>query len=136
MQKHFHKYISVVLAIIVVFSTISVTLTMHFCGKIVSSVTVLQNVKECCNIGEKSEKITQVSKKSCCSTVKITKQSQTEFSTQKDVLTVLQKTIFTSFISVYLSLFSEQDKKDYLYLVYLPPLISKPIYKLDQVYLI
>ncbi|GGF74879.1 HYC_CC_PP family protein [Wenyingzhuangia marina] len=136
MKNSFHKYMAVVLALIVVFSTVSVTLTMHFCGEKISDVTVLQNVKTCCADTHKSDGITQVSKKTCCSDVKITKDSQTEIQTQNTALSIHQKVFFTSFVTAYLSLFGDETKQDVTFLDYSPPLVVKPIYKLDEVYLI
>ncbi|ANW95570.1 hypothetical protein AXE80_04445 [Wenyingzhuangia fucanilytica] len=136
MKNSFHKYMAVVLAFIVVFSTVSVTLTMHFCGEKISAVTVLQNVKQCCSDVQNSEGITQITKKTCCSDVKITKDSQTEIQTQNTTLSLHQKVFFTSFVTAYLSLFKNQNKQDFTFLDYSPPLVVKPIYKLDEVYLI
>lgn len=136
MKNSFHKYMAVVLAFIVVFSTVSVTLTMHFCREKISAVTVLQNVKQCCDMGEKSDATTHFSKKSCCSDIKITKDSQTEIQTQNTTLSLHQKVFFTSFVTAYLSLFDNQTNQDVTFLDYSPPLVVKPIYKLDEVYLI
>lgn len=136
MKNSFHKYMAIVLALIVVFSTISVTLTMHFCGEKMATVSVLQDVKQCCADTQKADGITQVSKKTCCSDVKITKDSQTEIQTQNTTLSLHQKVFFTSFVTAYLSLFESQNKQDFTFLDYSPPLVVKPIYKLDEVYLI
>ncbi|MDO3694957.1 hypothetical protein QVZ41_08895 [Wenyingzhuangia sp. chi5] len=136
MKNSFHKYLAVVLALIVVFSTVSVTLTMHFCGEKISDITVLQNVKTCCTDTHESDGITQVSKKSCCSDVKITKDSQTEIQTQNTALSIHQKVFFTSFVTAYVLLFDNQTKQDFNFLDYSPPLVVKSIYKLDEVYLI
>lgn len=136
MKNSFHKYMSVVLAFIVVFSTVSVTLTMHFCGETISAVTVLQNAEKCCDASKKVDETTHISKKTCCSDVKITKDSQTEIQTHNTTLSLHQKVFFTSFVTTYLSLFNTERKENPHFLDYSPPLVVKPIYKLDEVYLI
>ena len=67
MKQLFHKVISVVMAVVVLFSTMSFTINMHYCGDTLVDTAIFQKTKTCgMEIQKTSNKDCSISKKNCC----------------------------------------------------------------------
>ncbi|WP_274476163.1 HYC_CC_PP family protein [Mangrovimonas aestuarii] len=135
------KICAMFMAIVVLFSTMSFTFDMHYCGDDLVDVSLFKKAKSCGM--EKAIKSTSakkecsVSKKNCCSDKQQTVTGQDELQQfHIDKLSFKQQLFVATFVHTYLELFeSVQDKNDE-YREYSPPLFVRPIYKFDETYLI
>src|SRR5690606_36906267 len=69
MKKVLHKIMALVMAFVVLFSTMSFTLNMHYCGNALVATTVFKEAKTCGMDMDKQSTPSDcaVTKKDCCS---------------------------------------------------------------------
>ncbi|WP_233450964.1 HYC_CC_PP family protein [Hanstruepera ponticola] len=137
MKKFFHKIMSLVMAFVVLFSTMSFTMNMHYCGGALVETAIFQKAKGC---GMEMEKPAiegcSITKKNCCDDKQLAIEGQDELQLQFDKITFEQQVFITSFIHTYINLFEGFDKDITSYEKYEPPLVIRRIYKIDETYLI
>jgi len=125
------------MAIVVLTSTMSFTIDMHYCGNTLVDTAIFKKAKTC---GMKMAKTTSsecsVIKKSCCSDKQIIVDGQDELKISFDKLEIDQVVFVTSFAYSYFQLFDTSDENNHISLEYPPPHIVKQIFKLDETYLI
>jgi hypothetical protein len=67
MKQHLHKLISVLLSLVVLFSTFSFTVESHYCGERLVDIAVFSEVDGCgMEILSSSGGVQGIAKKSCC----------------------------------------------------------------------
>ena len=137
-KQVFHKIMSMGMAFVVLFSTMSFTIDMHYCGDTLVDVAIFEKAKTC---GMEMPKATSNSecstiKKDCCKEEQIVVEGQDELKISFNKLTLDQQVFVTSFVYSYINLFEGLEEKPILYDTYPPPLIVRSIYKLDETYLI
>ncbi|MBN4047252.1 hypothetical protein JYU05_01780 [bacterium AH-315-P13] len=138
-MKAFIKNIaSVFLAFLVLFSTMSFSISEHYCGDTLVDRSIFKVAKTC---GMKMQKTTSTSdcsitKKNCCENVVKQIEGQDELKISFDKLMLDQQIFIASFVYTYINLFEGLDKKAIPFNDYLPPLIVKDIQVLDEVYII
>lgn len=138
MKQIFHKIASMLLAFVVLFSTMSFTINMHYCGGNLVDTAIFHKAKTC---GMEMQMAISTSKCSmtksdCCSDKQLVVDGQDELHLSFNKLNLKQQLIITSFVYTYLNLFEELEESVTLFLEYPSPLIVRQIYKLDEVYLI
>lgn len=137
MKKLVLKIASFLMAIVVLFSTMSFTVDMHFCGDRLVETTIFQKAKGCGMETEKpSAEDCTIAKKNCCSDVQQIIDGQDEMQFTIDKLPIDQQIFIVSFVYTYKNLFEATEKKDTSFRDYSPPLVIRQIYKLDETYLI
>ncbi len=137
MKKLVLKIASFLMAVVVVFSTMSFTVDMHFCGDRLVETTIFQKAKGCGMEMEKpSAKGCTISKNNCCSDVQQIIDGQDEMQFTIDKLPIDQQIFIVSFVYTYKNLFEATEKKDTSFRDYSPPLVTRQIYQLDETYLI
>jgi len=137
MKQVFHKIMSISMAFIVLFSTLSFTIDMHYCGNTLVDTAVFKKAKNCgMEMQNPSTKDCSITKKNCCSDKQIFVDGQDELKINFDNLTLKQQQFVASFIYTYINLFENLDKEATLFQEYKPPLVVRQIYKLDETYLI
>lgn len=137
MKEVSHKITSLLLAIVVLFTTMSFTIDMHYCGDTLIDTAVFSKVHTCGMDMEKpSTTECSVTKSSCCSDDQITFEGQDELKLSLDSLTLDQQLFVTSFAYSYLSLFEDIRENTSAIKDTSPLLVVKTIYKLDETYLI
>jgi len=137
MNRIFYKIVSVLMAVIVFMSTISLTIDMHYCGSVLVDTSILNNAESCgMEQVSKSSKECSVMKKNCCSDEQIIIEGQDELKISFDNLSFDQQVFVSSFVYSYINLFEGLKENTSSITEYPPPLIVRPIYKLDEVYLI
>jgi len=126
---------SVVLALLVLLSTLSFTIDKHFCGEILVDSALFTKAKTC---GMEMDNTQETGlKKSCCKDeVDIIKGQDELKLTSFDNLKFQEQVFITSFVYSYIYPVIELKEKEITFDDYPPPLIVKTIYKLDEVYLI
>ena len=138
-MKAFIKNItSMFLAFLVLFTTMSFTVNMHYCGDTLVDTAIFQKVKTC---GMNMQKATTTSecaitKKNCCNSEQIVVDGQDELQLSIDTLTFDQQLFITSIVYTYINLFEGLDRKPIPFNDYSAPLIVKDIQVLDEVYII
>ncbi|WP_299120400.1 hypothetical protein [uncultured Tenacibaculum sp.] len=137
MKSTGHKMLSFLMAFVVVFSTMSFSIDMHYCGDTLVDSTMFGSATNCGMEMEKtSTKECSISKKNCCNDKQISVEGQDELKTSFDFLTKKQQLFALSFVYTYANLFIKESNNNNSYKDYTPPLVVKAIYKLDETYLI
>ena len=126
------------MAFVVLFSTMSFSVGMHYCGDTLVDTALFKKAKGC---GMEIQKETSTSdcpimEKNCCHDDEILVKGQKELKVSFDKLDFHQQVFITSLVYSYIYPFIELKEKEPTFDDYPPPLIVKNIYKLDEVYLI
>ena len=125
------------MAFVVLFSTMSFTINMHYCGDNLVETTIFHKAKGCGMEMEKpSTEGCSITKKNCCDDKQLVIEGQDELKLQFDKLTFEQQQFVASFVYTYIDLFEGLDKNVYSYEEYKPPLVVRQIFKIDETYLI
>ena len=130
------------MAFVVLLSTMSFTISEHYCGDILVDTAIFHKAKSCgmdaANLqAEKTLKEDcSVKKKNCCSEKRTVIEGQDELKLSFDNFSLDQQFIVTSFIYTYLNLFEGLEKNVIPFQDYSPPLIVKDIQLLDDSFLI
>ncbi|WP_338357002.1 HYC_CC_PP family protein [Yeosuana marina] len=138
MKEVLHKIMAFFMALVVVFSTMSFTINMHYCGDTLVETAIFHKAKGCGM--EMQLPITKsgcsVEKKGCCTDKHVTVKGKDELNTSYDNLTLDQQQFVASFVYAYINSFESFDENRISFSEYPPPLIVKSIFKLDETYLI
>ena len=138
MKDLFKKIASFIMAIVVLFSTMSFTINSHYCGDTLVDTAIFNEVKTCGMEMQKPDSNSgcSITKKDCCKDEIITLKGQDELQLSVDKIPLEQQVFITSFIVTYNTLFTDYLTNNILQSEYPPPRIVKTIYKLDETYLI
>ncbi len=126
------------MAFVVLFSTMSFTIDMHYCGDTLVDTAIFKKAKTC---GMEMQKTTSTSecsitKKDCCKEEQIVVEGQDELKISFDSFSLDQQFFVASFVYSYINLFEGLEENTTTFSEYPPPLIVRSIYKLDETYLI
>jgi len=154
MKQLSHKITAALMAFVVLFSTMSFTVSMHFCGDDLVGFSLYEKAATCeesehfshcememmeassCQMHDSMETSCEM-KKDCCTDTEIQIDSQKDLKNNTLDNLQLNNTVFVvAFVYTYNALFKELETKNNDFLVYHPPPLIKNIYKLDEVYLI
>jgi len=138
-MKAFIKNIaSVFLAFLVLFSTLSFTISEHYCGNTLVNSSIFSQAKNCgMEMPKKSPiKDCSIEKKDCCKDVVKLIKGQEDLKIDYLALSFDQQLLITSFVYTYINLFEGLDTQVVPFKYYSPPLVVKNIQKLDETYLI
>ena len=137
MKNFLHRSTSLLLAFLVVFSTLSFTIEKHFCGDNLIDVSIFANAKTCGMEMSPDSCGAKTVKKSCCKDeIKLVKgQNELKVNTFDD-LKFQQNFFLQAFIYSYISLYESLPKKIIPNKDYSPPNLVRDIQVLDEVYLI
>ncbi len=127
-----HKSFSMLLALLVLFSTVSFTVVKHYCGDTLVDVAIFSEAKACGGMeNDKSMK------KSCCDDeVDVVKgQDQLKLSSFED-LDFEQQQFIDAFTFSYINSFENLPKETIPHKEYSPPDLVYDIQVLDEVFLI
>ncbi len=139
MKEVLHKVSSILIALLVLFSSFSFTVHTHICGEEIADVSYVFEADSCgmeMNICENNTSSQQkIKKELCCKDISEVIEGNQNEQQALQSLEIQQAQFISAFIYSYISLFNEV-KTATLYNNYPSPLIVKNIYKLDEVYLI
>lgn len=137
MKKFSHRIIAFLMAFVVLFSTMSFTISMHFCGDTLVETALFHSAKGC---GMEMEKASldgcSVTKSNCCENKQLSLDGQDELRLKVETNPLAQQLFVSSFLYaitnfsefVHINVFSYQEYRE--------PLVNKELYKLDETYLI
>ena len=126
------------MSFVVLFSTMSFTINMHYCGDTLVESALFQKAKGCGMgmDGLPANLECSVIKKGCCSEEQFTMQGQDELQLSFDKFNFEQQVFVASFAYSYVNLFEGLDINIIPFKYYTPPLLVTNILVLDQVFLI
>lgn len=139
MKKVFHKITSILMAFVVLLSTMSFTINSHFCGDMLVDTSYFVKAESCGMDMQQEKKPDECSviKKNCCQDVASVVEGQDTLKiTSFDQLSFDQQVFIASFYYSYINLFEGIHDKVIPFKNYSPPLVIKDIHVLDEVYLI
>lgn len=137
MKKVFQKIMSSLLAIVVLFSTMSFTIDIHYCGDTLVETAVFHKAEGCgMEMQNPQTKECSIAKKSCCTDEQLVIDGQDDLQLSLKKISFEQQVFITSFVHTYISLFKDLEENVTLYTKYNPPLVIKDIFMLDETYLI
>jgi hypothetical protein len=137
MKKVSHKIVSLLMAFVLLFSTMSFTVNMHYCGETLMDSAIFKKAETCGM--EMENPLTDscsISKKNCCSDEIFVVDGQDELQLQVEKISFEQQVFIASFVYTYINLFEGLDKNVSSFEEYKPPLVVKQIFKIDETYLI
>ena len=128
---------SLAMAFVVLCSTMSFTVNMHYCGDTLVETAIFHKAKGC---GMEMEKPStdgcSITKKNCCDEEQLVVDGQDELQLQVDKISFEQQVFIASFVYTYINLFEGLDNNVSSFEEYEPPLVIKQIFKIDETYLI
>ncbi len=125
------------MAVVVLFSTMSFTVNMHYCGELLVDTAIFLQAKGCgMEMNVLAAEGCSISKPNCCEDKQVAVEGQDELQLQIDKLAFDQLFFITSFLNTYINHFEGLENKVTPYKRYKPPLVVKLIYKFDETYLI
>ena len=134
-KQALHKMFSVVLALLVLLSTVSFTIDKHFCGDILVDSAVFSKAKTCGMEMDNNQNSSL--KKTCCKDeVEIVKGQDELKLTPIDHLKFDYQFVVSTFVYSYLNLFESLPKQVVPHKDYSPPDLVTDIQILDQVFII
>lgn len=139
-----NQIVSLCMAFIVMFSTMSMTVNKHYCSNILIDTSVFKEAKTCGMHSETSYKPTHQNQheqdkeddKSCCSSEHEFIKGQDELQFQKIEFTFNQLVFVAVYVHSYLELFDLDNSEKSTFKNYKSPPVVKAIFKLDETYLI
>ncbi|OBX22123.1 MULTISPECIES: HYC_CC_PP family protein [Bizionia] len=137
MKNVFHNILSIAMAFVVLFSTLSFTVDMHYCGGTLVETAIFNTAKGCgMDMNKPSTEGCTITKKDCCKNEQTLVDGQDELQLHVDKISFEQQVFIASFVQTYLNLFEDLDTQVSSYSTYEPPLVIRQIFKLDETYLI
>lgn len=140
MRAIIHKIAATVMALVVVFSTLSVTVDMHFCGTTLVDTALFKQADTCgmelAKVNTDNTADCKVSDKGCCSKKQFVVDGQQELKNNVDSLTFDQQVFLTAFAVTYLNRFVNLHDSVIPFQHYTSPLVVRDLQLLDEVFLI
>jgi hypothetical protein len=131
-KRLLHKGFSAVMALLVLFSTVSFTIEKHFCGDVLVDVSMFVEAEKCA-----MEPLETLKKKTCCKDEIAIVEGQDELKVSAfEDLDFEQQQVITVFTYSYVHLFESSPKQTILHKDYSPPNLVSNIQVLDQVFII
>ncbi len=134
-KKVLQNSFSLILALLVLFSTFSFTVEKHYCGSYLVDSAVFSKA-DSCGMDMTSGTGNSINEDHCCSNEKISVDGQDELKLSFDNLQLHQQLFFTAFTFAYFDLFEPQPEQVIPFKDYSPPLLVSDIHIEDQVFLI
>jgi hypothetical protein len=138
MKQMVHKISAFLMALVVLFSTMSFTMHMHYCGDTLVDTSYFIEAESC---GMEMPETPNTSddcsavKKNCCTDKQLTIEGQDELKLSLE-LQMEQQLFVAVFLTSYIQLFEIPEETVTSHQDYLPPPLVKKLYQLDEEYLI
>jgi len=128
------------MALIVLFSTMSFSVDMHYCGDHLVDFSIFDSVDTCIMKAEMSKSSSECSvmemEMDCCTNVEVVLEGHDDLKISFDQLTFDQQVFVASFIYAYITKFEGLDENIVTFKEYSPPPLIRDIQILDQTFLI
>jgi hypothetical protein len=134
------KITSISMALIVLFSIMSFSVDMHYCGEHLVDFSLSEKVDTCLMKAERSKSSSNCAvmdmEMDCCSDVEIVIEGQNDLKISFDQLTFDQQLFFVSLAYGYINLFEGSHENVFPFEDYAPPPLIRDVQALDQTFLI
>lgn len=128
MKSYFSKITSLLLAFLVLFSTVSWAIDQHFCGDMLVDTALFSKAEGCgMELAPVSNEGVSISQETCCSDEATIVQGQDVLDIQTFKLKWEQQVFVEAFVYSYLDLFENLDKNVIPFKDYIPPLLVQDI---------
>ncbi|MGB5436356.1 MAG: hypothetical protein WBM98_10745 [Maribacter sp.] len=128
------------MALIVLFSTMSFSLDMHFCGDHLVDFSFFDHVDNCMMKSQMSKSPRECTMMDmdmdCCTDVEVVLQGQDDLKISFDQITFDQQVFIASYVYSYINLFEGFDQHVVPFKDYSPPPLIRDLQILDQTFLI
>lgn len=135
-----HKIAAIFMAMVVLFSTMSFSVGMHYCGDMLVDTALFAKANSCgMQMDQPNENVPKdcsTVKKDCCNDIEIAINGQHDLQPTQAQINFNQQLFVASFVIAYSNLFTSPTNTLVSYVAYSPPLVVKDIQKLDETYLI
>lgn len=137
MKKITNKIKAFAMAFVVLFSTTTYSINMHYCDDSLVETSIIHKSKDCKMEMEKSStEECSISNKNCCYDKQLLIEGLDEAQFTLNNISFEQKVLIDSFFYSYINYFEELEKKVSSYGEYKHPFLIKRIYKIVETYLI
>jgi hypothetical protein len=138
MKQLFRKISAILMSFVVLLSTMSFTVSEHYCGHTRVDVALFSKAESCGMELQKptSSKDCDIKKSDCCKDEIKQFEGQNELNTTFSTLNFEQQVFVASFTYSYLNLFDGLKENSIPFKYYTPPLLVSDILVLDQVFII
>lgn len=136
MKQVFHKLMSLSLAFVVLFSTMSFTVNMHYCGDTLVDTAIFSEAETCGMEMDIATTDCSTKKKTCCSKKQVIVEGQDELKISFDTLSLDQQYFITSYVYTFVYPIEILDESPLVFNNTSPPKVVRQLYKLDESYLI
>ncbi|MCM8571023.1 hypothetical protein NE848_16615 [Gramella jeungdoensis] len=130
MKNALRHIVSLMMAFLVMLSTMSFTVDKHFCGEHLVDKAVFSKAKTC------GMQMSTSAENHCCTNEKVSVEGQDELKISFDSFDLHQQVFITTFTYAYFDLFESLPKQIIPFKDYSPPLLVRDIQLVDQVFLI
>lgn len=136
MKQLFRNIASILMAFVVLFSTMSFTYSEHYCGDFLVDTALFSKAESCGMEIEKTSpnKDCSIKKDNCCEDIVKQIEGQSNLKIDFSKLTFEQQKLVVAYTYSYLNLFESVDTKINAFEDYSPPLVDKDISVLYQVF--
>ena len=135
-KQRLHKSVSMLMAFLVLFSTVSFAIEKHFCGDTLIDIAVFSKPDNCGMVAESPTALTVEEKHCCKDEVEIVKgQDQLKLSVFEDI-NFEQQQFLVSYVYTYISCLETLSQHVIPFQDYSPPYVIRDIQVLDQVFII
>ncbi|NNK69602.1 MAG: hypothetical protein HKO96_03920 [Flavobacteriaceae bacterium] len=137
MRQSINKISAVLMAFIVMLSTLSFAVDMHYCGDSLVDTSILNNAQSCGMEAPDSETSDcEIMKPNCCTDTQFVFEGQDDLQLSYEDIDFDNQIFIASYILTYINLFEGLEDQIVPFKYYSPPRVVKDIQELDQVYLI
>ena len=137
MKQVIHKVTAISMALVVLISTMSFTMHMHYCGETLVDSSYFTEAESCGMEASQNQSSSdcEVVKTNCCTDKQLTLEGQDELKLAHELH--LDKQVFlAALVITYIDQFDTCEERTSIHKDYHPPPLVRAIYKLDEVYLI
>lgn len=136
MKQLFRNIASILMAFVVLFSTMSFTYSEHYCGDFLVDTALFSKAESCGMEIEKTSpnKDCSIKKDNCCEDIVKQIEGQSNLKIDFSKLTFEQQKLVVAYTYSYLNLFESIETKIDTFEDYSPPLVDKDISVLYQVF--
>jgi len=138
MKKAIHKISAILMALVVLLSTMSFTVSMHYCMGDLVDTAIFQKAHTCGMEQGMNDTSSENSNtmKGCCSDEEIKMEGQDDLKLPISDISFDEQVFIVSFLHSYIEQFQTTEEKKNAFFDYPPPFIVRQIFKLDETYLI
>lgn len=137
MSENVNKIGAILMASLVLFSTLSFSMDMHFCGDTLVDFKLFQKAESCgMEMDSSMEMVNDDLEMQCCTELEMVVYGQDELQFFTDTFSLEQQSFLLSFTYTYLHLFQEEKEEFIPFKEYSPPPLIRDVQVLDQTFLI